>query len=79
MHVAELRVSVSEILNLSSSFTNQTVVSLALITLLVFPFAVADTEYCEETDGDLTAQVDSVTNRISWCVSGSVCPVICQR
>jgi hypothetical protein len=44
VHVTELRVSISEVLDLSSGFTNQTVVSLAQVALLVLPLAIKDTE-----------------------------------
>jgi hypothetical protein len=42
--VAEFRVSVSEILDLSCGSSNQTVIALAQGTLSVLPFAVKDAE-----------------------------------
>jgi len=76
VHVAELRVSVSEILDLGSGLADQAVVSPAHITLLVFPLAVADTEYGENTDATLTNQVDGVADWVSWRVSTCVGPVM---
>jgi len=74
VHVAELRVSVSEILDLSSGLADQAVVSPAHITLLVLPLAVADTKYGENTDATLTNQVDGVADWVSWRVSTCVGP-----
>jgi hypothetical protein len=44
VEVAELRVSVSEILDLSFGSSNQTVIALAQCALSVLPFAVEDAE-----------------------------------
>jgi hypothetical protein len=46
--VAELRVSVSEILNLSSGSIGQTVIALAHVALSVLPLAVKDTKSGQE-------------------------------
>ena len=69
--------SVSEVLDLSSGFANQTVVSLAQVALLVLPLAIKDSESGEKAHADLTSQVDGVTGRISRCVRDGVCPVVC--
>jgi hypothetical protein len=44
MYVAELRVSVSEILDLGCGSSDKTVIALAHVALSVLPFAVKDTE-----------------------------------
>jgi hypothetical protein len=77
VHVAELRVSVSEVLDLSSGFANQTVVSLAQVALLVLPLAIKDSESGEKAHADLTSQVDSMTCRIPWCILTGIRPAIC--
>jgi hypothetical protein len=74
VEVAEFRVSVSEILNLSFGSSNQTVVTLAQGALFVLPFAVEDAEGSEEKNADLAAQVDGVAGWVSRGVFLGVCP-----
>jgi microcystin degradation protein MlrC len=72
--VAELGVSVTEILDLSCGSIGQTVIALAHVALSVLPLAVEDTEGGQEEDADLAAQVDGVAGRVSRCVVLSVGP-----
>lgn len=77
VHVAKLRVSVSELLDLSIRFTGKTVVALARVTLLVLPFRVGNAKASEKEGTDLAAQIDSVSSRVLGRLLGSVCPRIC--
>jgi hypothetical protein len=74
MDIAELRVSVSKILDLSCSSSDQTVIALAEVALPVLPLAVDDAEDGQNKDANLAAQVDGMTDWVSWCVMLSVCP-----
>jgi len=77
VHVAEFRVSVSEVPDLSFRFAGKTVVSLAQVTLPVLPFRVDNAEDREQEDADLAAQIDSMSGRVLGRVCRSICPTKC--
>lgn len=67
---------ISQVLDLRCSLAHQAVVSLAQITLPVFPLTVEDSKNGEKADANLATQVDCVADWVPWRILGSICPAI---
>jgi hypothetical protein len=74
MHQSELRVPVTQVLNLCLRAI-EAMVALAEIALLVLPLAVYNTTYGQYQYADLTSKVDGVAIRILWRIIRYVSPL----
>lgn len=68
MDVAELRMSISKIPDLSFAEAVEAMITLAQIALPILPFAVSYAAAGQDQDTNLATQIDGVSSRVFWCV-----------